>query len=209
MVQRWSVVVPVKRLGRAKTRLRASLPDADHDALVLAMALDTVAAALACPLVGGAVVVTDDPVAGPALTALGAIRVPDAPDAGLNPALEHGAAEAIRRAPGWGVAVLGSDLPALRPAELAAALEAVAIRAFVADAAGTGTTLLAAAPGVALRPAYGPASAAAHAASGATALDGAWPSLRRDVDTAQDLRAAIRLALGPRSAAQLRTAARR
>lgn len=207
-MQRWSVVVPVKRLHRAKTRLRGSLADVDHDALVLAMALDTVAAALASPPVGTVIVVTDDPVAAQALTALGALCVPDEPDAGLNPALEHGAAEAVRRAPRWGVAVLGSDLPALRPAELASALAAVRGRAFVADAAGTGTTLLAAHPGVALRPAYGPASAAAHAASGAQALTGDWPSLRRDVDTADDLRAAATLTLGRRSASVIGVALR-
>lgn len=206
-MQLWSLVVPVKRLARAKTRLRASLPGADHDALVLAMALDTVSAALDCPAVGQVLVVTDDPLAGPALTALGAVPVPDVPDAGLNAALTHGAAIAVRRAPGWGVAALGGDLPALRPDELAAALAAVADRAFVADAAGTGTTLLAARPGVALRPGYGPGSAVVHAGSGAVPLTPAWPSLRRDVDTAHDLAEAARLTLGPRTAAQLRVTA--
>ncbi len=205
-MQRWSVVVPVKRLDRAKTRLRASLPDADHDALVLAMAADTVSAALACPAVGRVVVVTDDEHAAPDLTALGAVCVPDMPDAGLNPALEHGADEAVRLAPDWGVAVLGSDLPALRPSELAGALAAVTGRAFVPDAAGTGTTLLAAVPGVPLRPAYGPGSAAAHAASGAAELTGRWPSLRRDVDTRDDLDEAARIGLGPRTATHLRAA---
>jgi len=210
-VQLWSVVIPVKRLEHAKTRLRASLPgltDADHDALVLAMALDTVSAALACAAVGRVLVVTDDPLAGPALSTLGAEHVPDTPDAGLNPALAHGAATAVRLAPGWGVAALGADLPALRPADLAAALAAATgvDRAFVADAPGSGTTLLTARPGVSLRPAYGPDSATAHAAAGAVALMGAWPSLRRDVDTAQDLSEATRLTLGPRAAARLRLA---
>src|SRR5215207_5258075 len=78
------------------------------------MALYTVGAALACPAVGRVLVVTDDPVAAPALTDLGALCVPDTPDAGLNPALAHGATEAAGRQPAWGVAVLGSDLPALR-----------------------------------------------------------------------------------------------
>jgi 2-phospho-L-lactate guanylyltransferase len=208
---RWSVVVPVKRLEDAKTRLRATLPGVDHDALVLAMALDTVRAALACPPVRQVLVVTDDVVAAAALGRLGAVCVPDAPDAGLNPALAYGATEALRRVPGSGVAVLGADLPALRPAELAAALAAAgaAGRAFVADAPGTGTTLLAAAPGMALRPAYGPDSAAAHAASGAVPLDGDWPSLRRDVDTADDLAVARGLTVGPRSTALLAAAARR
>ena len=39
-------------------------------------------------------------------------------------------------------------------------------------------------------------SAARHRASGAVALDGAWPSLRRDVDTPADLAAALRLGVG-------------
>ncbi len=53
--------MPVKRLEAAKSRLRGALTDADHEALVLAMALDTVAAALASPVVGRVVVVTGDP----------------------------------------------------------------------------------------------------------------------------------------------------
>ena len=53
----------MKRLDVAKTRLRGALTDVDHEALVLAMALDTVAAALASPVVGRVVVVTGDPAA--------------------------------------------------------------------------------------------------------------------------------------------------
>ncbi|MEV6813934.1 2-phospho-L-lactate guanylyltransferase, partial [Micromonospora sp. NPDC051296] len=75
------------------------------------------------------------------------------------------------------------------------------VRRFVADAPGTGTVLLAAPPGVPLDPRFGPDSAAAHLASGAHPLAGDWPSLRRDVDTAGDLAAALRLGLGPRTAA--------
>ncbi|HEX8632478.1 MAG TPA: 2-phospho-L-lactate guanylyltransferase, partial [Catenuloplanes sp.] len=91
------------------------------------------------------------------------------------------------------------DLPALRPAELSAALRAAArrpARRFVADAAGTGTVLLTAPPGTQLQPRFGADSAAAHAASGAVPLGGDWWSLRRDVDTVDDLRAAAALGLG-------------
>jgi 2-phospho-L-lactate/phosphoenolpyruvate guanylyltransferase len=198
----WTVVVPVKRLGVAKTRLYAAgRPRPDHEALALALATDTVAAALAAAPVGRVVVVTDDPSAGPAVRRLGAVVVADEPDAGLNAALAYGAGRAREIAPGDGVAVLSSDLPALRPAELAAALAAVAGRAFVADAAGTGTTLLAAAPGTELRPRFGRDSAAAHAADGSVALAGTWPSLRRDVDTPADLAEAATLGLGPATTA--------
>src|SRR3954469_22192278 len=54
----WAVVIPVKRLSLAKTRIDLG-PDLRAD-LALAMALDTVAACLACPRVGTVVAVTDD-----------------------------------------------------------------------------------------------------------------------------------------------------
>lgn len=199
----WSVVVPVKRLGVAKSRLRSTLPSADHNALVLAICLDTVSAAIACAPVARVLVVTDDPRAGAAVLDAGALVVADEPDSGLNPAVNHGAATAARLAPGDSVAVLSADLPALRPLELAAALAAASahMRAFVTDAAATGTTLLTAAPGHGLLASYGPLSRRAHAATGAVELEGDWPSLRHDVDTAADLRTAAALGLGPRTAA--------
>ena len=205
-VRAWSVVVPAKRLPLAKTRLTplppgmAGPPEAAHDRLVLALLADTVAAALASPAVTGVLVVTDDPAAAAEITGLGAHAVPDEPDAGLNPALAHGA----RATGGAAVAALSSDLPALRPAELTAALAAaeVAPRCFVADAQGSGTTLLTAA-GTDLSPAFGTGSAQRHAAGGAVPLTGSWPGLARDVDTPGDLRAALALGVGPRTAALL------
>ncbi|MEU5939351.1 2-phospho-L-lactate guanylyltransferase [Micromonospora sp. NPDC047548] len=198
---RWTVVVPVKRLGAAKSRLRGALPAVPHEELALALAADTVRAVRACPAVAEVLVVTGDEQAA-ALLGAGARIVPDEPEAGLNAALRHGAAAAAAGA--W-VAGLTADLPALRPAELAAALRAAAddpgVRRFVADSPGSGTVLLTTPPGMPLDPRFGVGSAAAHAASGALPLAGPWPSLRRDVDTAADLAAARRLGLGPRTAA--------
>lgn len=73
-------------------------------------------------------------------------------------------------------------------------------RAFLADTAGPGTTLLTASPGVALSPGFGGASRERHLASGAReiTLPGV-PSVRQDVDTAADLDAARELGLGPRT----------
>jgi 2-phospho-L-lactate guanylyltransferase len=68
------------------------------------------------------------------------------------------------------------------------------------DRAGTGTTLLAAAPGAALTPAYGAGSRAVHLASGAVELPGA-AGLRLDVDTPDDLAAALLLGVGAATAA--------
>jgi len=204
----WVVVMPVKRLPAAKTRLRGGLPGIAHERLALAIALDTVAAALACPSVRRLLVVTDEPAARIGVVALGAAWTPDLPGAGLNPALSYGAAVAADAAPGLPVAALGADLPALRPEELAAALAAARplARAFVADTSGAGTSLLTAAPGVPLGPRFGRGSARAHRDSGAVELAGGWPSLRRDVDTAGDLAEAATLGIGRRTAVLMRTA---
>ena len=198
----WSVLMPVKVLAQAKSRL-AQLAGPRRGELALALAKDTLSAALRCEAAARVVVITDDEAAAGALGALGALVVPDEPRDGLNAALRHGAAFAAQRWPGAGRAALSADLPALRPLELARALRAAAAwpNAFMADAAGDGTTLYTAAPGVAFRPAFGAASRSRHAAGGAAelGLDGV-PGLRRDVDTPADLRAAAALGLGPRTA---------
>jgi 2-phospho-L-lactate guanylyltransferase len=108
--------------------------------------------------------------------------------------------------PGTGFAALTADLPALRPAELSAALHAAeaatASAAFVPDAAGVGTTLYAAPPGGDFLPLFGGASRARHAASGAAeiSLDD-MAGLRRDVDTPEDLQVVLALGAGPRTTA--------
>ncbi|GGT48735.1 2-phospho-L-lactate guanylyltransferase [Streptomyces purpureus] len=201
----WSLVVPLKPLALAKSRLTEAAGARGRPRLALAFAQDTVAAALACPEVRDVVLVTDDPVASVALSALGARVVPDSPAAGLNAALAHGARAVRESRPGAPVAALNADLPALRPSELACVLQAAGQfpRAFLCDAAQIGTTFLSAGPGVELRPAFGGASRARHLSSGAaeirlTGVD----SVRRDVDTGDDLRAALALGVGPRTAAR-------
>lgn len=189
------MLIPTKALPGAKTRLAAVSADpAAHRRLVAAIRQDTVAAARAADGVARVVVVTDRGVPGDTTFVQ---RTP-----GLNPALEEAAAAATARWPDDGVVALVGDLPALTPAELADALRAAAShpRSFVADHAGTGTTLLAALPGVALSPTFGPGSAARHAAV-AVALN-AGPGLRHDVDTADDLRAAAAVGLGAATAAE-------
>jgi 2-phospho-L-lactate/phosphoenolpyruvate guanylyltransferase len=198
----WSLVIPVKELARAKSRL-TGLAGPRRAELALAMAADTVAAAAACPAIAEVIVVTDDAAAGAELGGLGACVVPDEPGAGLNPALVFGAAYAAARWPGRGRAGLAADLPALDPAEIGRALAAASewAEAFVPDAAGSGTTLYTAGPAAEFCPRFGPGSRDRHRAGGAAELNLAdVPGLRRDVDTPADLRSAAVLGLGPRTA---------
>ena len=207
----WSVVIPVKVLARAKSRL-AGLASGEREAVALAMAADTVAAALASPAVGAVVVVSDDPSVRAEAEALGAEVIPDAPGQGLNQALVTGAGHAAARWPGRGVAALTADLPALSAGELTAALTAAgrSEHAFVPDAAGSGTTLYTARPGAVFRPLFGPQSRTRHRLAGAAELDlPGIPGLRRDVDTLADLSAAERIGLGDKSLSVRETIRRR
>jgi 2-phospho-L-lactate guanylyltransferase len=188
-VTRWTLLVPLKVLPGAKSRLAdslsAQLTSGQHAELVAAIRTDTLAAAGMVGQIARIVVIADQP-------------SPDADlvqrEPGLNAALREAAEHAAQHWPTDGIAALVGDLPALRPEELGAALGSGHDRAFVPDASGTGTTLLAVRPGRPLEPRFGPDSAARHA-SDAVALDGG-PGLRCDVDTVDDLRAAIEVGLG-------------
>jgi 2-phospho-L-lactate guanylyltransferase len=201
----WSVIVPVKRPEVAKTRL-ADLAGPRRAALARAFAADTIAAALDCSEVAEVIMVTDDVQAARDATERGAVVVADAPDAGLNAALRHGAAIAVQRRPGAPVAALSADLPALRANELAEVLRAAAVHpvSFVADVAGIGTTLYAVTDPSTFQPHFGGRSRAAHRASGAMEIDRTGiGTVRRDVDTAVDLWDAVRLGVGASTAEQL------
>ncbi len=204
--------MPVKGGRSAKSRLSALV--VRSPGLPEAIALDSVEAALACPLVASVHVVTSDVGRGERLAALGAAVVPErGPGSGLLPALEEGLA-ALRAEDAAGpVAVLLADVPSLRPDDLTAVLaEAAEVlagggTATVPDAGGTGTVLLAGhldgpAAGL-LRPRFGPGSALAHRRDGARAVGLHLARLRRDVDTPAEAEQARRLGLGSRTAAAL------
>ena len=197
----WTVVVPVKGGPDAKSRLADRLDAGARRALADALALDTLDAVLATPSVACVVVVTGERRLLPVVADDGARLVHvDDPGRGLGAAVRAG----LDAAPGAPAAVLLGDLPALRPADLDAALADAARheRAFVPDADGTGTTLLTGRSPEHLRPHFGPGSADAHREAGHAPLD-APPSLRRDVDTAADLDDAAALGVGRRTAAFL------
>jgi len=184
----WVIVVPVKGTAGSKSRLDASAE------LARAIALDTVGVALT---VAPVVVVTDAASAAD-FVGLGA-RVVDDPGRGLNAAIAAGV-ESVAR--GSATAILLGDHPALTSAELSNALVAASgvPRGLVADADGTGSALTTAMPGETHSPRFGVGSRAAHIGAGYVELDGNWPGLRRDVDTAADLEG---LELGPRTRSAL------
>lgn len=192
----WTVIVPVKSTRRGKSRF--DVAEGEREALALALATDTVLAAMACDAVGEVIVVTDDDDLHLWLPDI--VRFEPDPDAGLNAAIAVGAAAASFQ---WRAALLG-DLPALTPDDLGEALRMACDvpRGVVADAEGVGSTLVTASAGLAWESMFGPGSFAAHRGMGCVAVDvSAQSSLRRDVDTAAGLAYAAELGLGVNTAA--------
>ena len=204
----WCLIVPVKALDSAKTRLStwcgSALSPAARQELALAFALDTIDAAMCCPEVHAVVVVTDDRRVAGALASSAVAVVPDVPAAGLNAAVRHGAGIARRSFAAGGIGALAADLPALQPTELTAVLCAAQgyDTAMVADMDGSGTTLLLARSAATFTPAFGVGSRGRHVAAGAVVLGENMMSLRRDVDTTADLSAALALGVGAATSAQ-------
>ena len=193
------LVIAVKRLAAAKTRLAPVFSAATRESVVLAMLVDTITAISTVPALHSVTVVTPDEVAGEAARQLGArVLVDPTPDGHRNP-LNNAirAAEASVREETPNVVALQGDLPALQPQELTEAINAARAhpRSFVGDRHGTGTSALFAF-GVGLEPRFGPDSAQQHRHSGAIELTGAWPGLRCDIDTPDDLLVARRLGVG-------------
>ncbi|MFC6356113.1 2-phospho-L-lactate guanylyltransferase [Luethyella okanaganae] len=203
----WSVVVPVKRVDGAKTRLDAD--PAVRAALASAFARDTIRAVLAASSVARVFVVGDDSafVAEPALLADGRLRIVPDPNAGMNAAIARGIAEVRSGRQDSAVTVLVGDLPALTAADLDAALAVAALHplSMVPDASGEGTVMVAATAGAALIPSFGEGSAARHHSLGYVPLpvDPA-STVRLDVDTAEALAAAVLRGVGPATTGLLR-----
>ncbi|MEO6116671.1 MAG: 2-phospho-L-lactate guanylyltransferase [Pseudolysinimonas sp.] len=177
----WTVIIPVKPAAIGKSRLGFGAE------VARAIALDTVAAVVACEAVDRVIVVTADAAFHPP----GAEVLPERGPSGIDAAVAAGAALA---GIGTARAALLGDLPSLIPGELAAALALAAQvpRSFVADHEGTGTTLATASRGLELLTAFGADSAAKHRALGLEELPLASnSSVRFDVDTPGQLDLAL------------------
>ncbi|GAC1651126.1 MAG: 2-phospho-L-lactate guanylyltransferase [Mycobacterium sp.] len=193
------LVIAVKRLAAAKTRLAPIFSATTRESVVLAMLVDTITAASAASALQSITVVTPDEVAAEASRELGARALIDPTPAGHRDPLNNAiaAAEAVVREETPNIVALQGDLPALQPQELAEAIAAARAyrRSFVGDRHGTGTSALFSF-GIGLDPHFGADSAQRHRHSGAIELTGAWPGLRCDIDTPDDLLVARRLGVG-------------
>jgi 2-phospho-L-lactate guanylyltransferase len=204
------VLLAVKRLQWAKTRLEPALTGPLRCATVLGMFVDTITACSLVEAVRSITVITSDESVAAAAQYFGAKVLPEPTchvhTDPLNMALRAGEAAIARgrNRDSVNIAVLQADLPALKPAELAEALSHArsARRSFVPDQQGAGTAALFAF-GVELEPRFGANSARLHRRSGAIRLSGDWPGLRRDIDTPYDLVAASLLGLGRATTAAL------
>lgn len=201
---RWTVLVPVRGGGSGKSRLsrieERHLTPAERVEVAMAMARDTVTAAVAAG-VGPVVVVTADPQVTAMARSCGA-AVREDRGRGLNSELSAAAAVV---GPTMGVCALLGDLPALTAESLAAALEQAADApegGFVPDHEGTGTALVAVGPGaVDIGFRFGPGSARRHEEAGLSAVGTDLPRVRCDVDTTAAWEQALELGLGPATSA--------
>lgn len=194
------LIIAVKRVSDAKTRLAPVFSAQTRENVVLAMLADTLTAAANVGSLRCITVITPDDAATAVAADLGADVLSDPTPQGhpdpLNNAIA--AAERVVAESVSNIVVLQGDLPALQTQELTEAIAAARHhkRSFVADRLGTGTAALCAF-GTALDPRFGPDSSARHRRSGAIELTGAWPGLRCDIDTPDDLTVARRLGVGP------------
>jgi len=197
------VIIAVKRLASAKTRLAPIFSARARERVVLAMLIDTITAARGVGGLNSVTVVTPDETAAAAARDLGAAVLDDpTPEGDPNP-LNNAILAAWSSMVGdiANIVVLQGDLPALQTQELSEALAEARThrRSFVADRHASGTAALFAFD-CPPDPRFGPDSARRHRDSGAVELAGPWPGLRCDIDTPDDLLTARRLGIGAATA---------
>ena len=200
------MIVPVKRLAEAKSRLSDELaPSARHD-LVRAMLADVLAAARESA-VGSLLLVSADDAYDDIAAQAGAVRVADA-GTGYNQAVALGLAHA-QNAGAASALVVPADQPRATASDIREASAALAgLSVVVVRAHDDGTGALGLRPPTALEPAFGPRSADAHLAAaeraGLTAATLALPSLAYDIDMLADLER-VEPPLGPATRAWVET----
>ena len=198
-------VVPAKPLVKAKARLGPVFTPGERRSIVLAMLADVVSAARAC---GDVWVICSDADVEETARRFGALSVRDAtPEAGLNASLTA-ATEAATEAGYDGALVLASDLPCVKPADVAALLGAGSVA--IAPSRDGGTNGLWRMPPAVIGTAFGAGSRTAHeklsADAGITPVIVERTGLALDVDIPADLVAALDEGAGPGTVAIMNSA---
>lgn len=179
------ILIPVKRLAEAKSRLAAPLSPADRRRLGLTMLADVLRATEKWT---NRLIVTSDPDAEAVGLAFGCSLVAD-PGGGLNAAVATGTARALE-AGAASLLVLPADVP-LVAADDVTGLFAADAQVVVAPSDDGGTSALLRRPPDVLGTRFGPRSAAAHEAAaraaGLRVETPDLPSLRLDIDDLADL----------------------
>lgn len=197
VTEQWRVLVPVKSLGKAKSRLEMH-PD-DRIALATAMFTDVVAALSSTPVVEHVIVCTADPAATALARELGC-RVRATAGISLNADLR----QALSRGPTSPTAVVVADLPCLTSRSMTDVLAASPTDGFgFVASADQGTTMLVARAPHDLHPRFGHQSSQRHGEQGVDLSDAAGVAARIDVDTLESLDRARRHGLGPATSACL------
>jgi 2-phospho-L-lactate guanylyltransferase len=181
------LILPVKRLECAKSRLRLSA--VESRLVAEALALRTLDVALHCLDPDQVLVLTADGTIAKAAVARGVQTRPD-PSGLLNVSLTQALEDERARVPHVTLAVLVVDLPTLSPSELAEVLAIAAASPaarHVADHCGTGTTFISVPPLGSIAMMFGPDSAQRFLDAGAEQIRDAPPGARADLDTPTDM----------------------
>lgn len=188
-----TALVPVRGLAAGKHRLAAALGAQERRALVEAMLVDVLRSLSASPAVALSLVVSSAPEVAPIAAAEHALLLPDAPG-GLNASLTAALTWVAAAFPGNAALIVPADLPGLTPALLATHVLAREAEVVIARSCDGGTNLLLFRSLPAPPLCFGPESCARHEAAARamrrTVAVVEHPVLARDLDNAEDLRAA-------------------
>ncbi len=189
LASRTVVLVPVKPLSEAKSRLASALPIEARQSLVRAMLADVLAAVRAAHA-GPLIVLSPDDAYDDLIARAGARHLQDA-GTGYRAAVELGlASDEVRRS--GSALVIPADQPRAQPHDIARALGALAqAEVVMVEAVDGGTGALGLSPPDAIPLAFGECSAAAHRRlahqDGRRFVELDCPSLAHDVDHFEEL----------------------
>ncbi|WP_432289419.1 2-phospho-L-lactate guanylyltransferase (plasmid) [Aminobacter sp. BA135] len=149
-------LVPVKRLGWAKSRLAPHLTTGERNCLAEAMLRDVLDVLSKVPQLGGIAVITSDTAVASIANDYNAVVIDDLDDAGINNAVRRGQ-RALAAEGHAGVLVIPGDIPFLSAQEIELALSALADCNVVITPANRdgGTNLLGFSPPHVMDPSFG------------------------------------------------------